>query len=280
MGATMRNKTNWMTTIRLTVLLCILVSVLAACAPVSNGLMREASPETSALTLYIYEGSEVRRFSLFNTEETKSLLEKLDSVKSTKVEGWTLGDITLPVYGLETGTTDGDALVAAWSNGYWITQNGAAYSFDFDFASLEQSYNWKNESSFPSFNVFPCAHFLSQDESGWNTTLLTPAVEPAPPPGISMILKSFDSTGLRVYIANNSGSEWMYGETFVLQALLGNSWYEVPTLPGRWMFSMVGIIVRDGEVKQHIYTLESYGDLPAGVYRVAAFGLSAEFSVE
>ena len=38
--------------------------------------------------------------------DTTQILDELDAVRATETERWSLDDITLPVYGLEVGSTD------------------------------------------------------------------------------------------------------------------------------------------------------------------------------
>lgn len=260
-----------------TVLCGVLVLCMVSCkGTTSNGLMQDASPSTSALALYTYNGDKVCRMFIFDSDTTQSILDELDAVKATEAERWSLDDITLPIYGLEIGSTDGTSILAAWSNGYWISQDEAVYSFDFDFTGLEQDYSWSDGDEFSSFAVFPCARILSQNESGWNGTLLTPAIELSPPSGITMTLEAWEDDAVTVNIINESGAEWSYGEYYSLQVLLDGMWYEIPAVPGNWGFNDIAYIIQDGEKQDKTFHLTMYGNLPAGVYRLVAENLSVE----
>jgi len=242
----------------------------------SNGLMQNASPTTSALAFYTYNGEKVFLMFIYDSGTEQSILNKFDAVKATEAENWSLEDITLPIYGLEIGSTDGTSIFAAWSGGYWISQDGAVYSFDFDFTGIEQDYSWPDGDEFSSFSVFPCARILSQNESGWNSTLLTPAAELSPPKGITMTLDAWEGDAVTVNIINESGAEWSYGEHYSLQVLLDSVWYEIPSVPGNWGFNDIAYIIHDGEKQDKTYNLTMYGDLPAGTYRLVAENLSVE----
>lgn len=99
----------------------------------SNHLMEQASPETSAMTLYTYDGKKVRIAYLFDSAEEQKILESLNSVKATRVKSWSADNAALPVYGIEIGRKDGFSIFAAWTNGRWIAQDGSVYQLDFDF---------------------------------------------------------------------------------------------------------------------------------------------------
>ena len=265
---------------RIALAVCLLaltaVSLTACGEPVSNGLMANASPGTSALTLYHYDGEAVSFSYIYDAPAIQSLLDELDAVKATKADKWSLEDISPPIYGFNMGATDGWGIFAAWSNGYWIKQDGTAYKFNFDFAELEKKYPSSGKQSFPSFSVFPCAYFLTQDENGWNDALLTPAKELFPPTGVKMTLESWSKNTVTVNITNNGAGDWMYGESFGLEVLLNGVWYEVPTTPGNWAFTDIGLIIQSGKTQSKTYTLTMYGELPPGTYRLVAFDLSAE----
>ena len=90
-----------------TILCGVLVLCMAACeGTTSNGLMQDASPSTSALALYTYNGEKVSRMFIFDSDTTQNILDELDAARATEAERWSLDDITLPVYGLEVGSTD------------------------------------------------------------------------------------------------------------------------------------------------------------------------------
>jgi len=86
----------------------ILIIIMASCGKtLSNGLMEGASPNTSALALYYYNGEKVSCSYIYDSNTTKNILNKLDAVKATEVENWSLKDITQPIYGLWITATDG-----------------------------------------------------------------------------------------------------------------------------------------------------------------------------
>ena len=270
----MRKKRSMIITVFFSVML--IIGMTSCGKTLSNGLMEGASPNTSALALYYYDGEKVSCSYIYDSNITKNILNELDAVKATEVENWSLEDITQPIYGLWIAAADGSGIFAAWSNGYWISQDGTVYRFDFNFADLEKKYTWSDKQDFFSFADFPCARFLTQDESGWNAKLLTPAAELEPPDGVTMTVESWDKDTVKVNIENHRGTDWMYGEHYSLQLLLDGVWYEIPAMPEHWGFNDIGLAVQAGESQNKIYHLTMYGELPAGTYRIVVYGLSVE----
>ena len=260
----------------LPILLCALLIMSGCGKTVSNGLMKNASSGTSALSFYTYDGKTVTDSTIFDTPTTQRLLNELDAVKATAADNWSLEDITLPIYGLNIGDINGWGIFVAWSNGYWITQTGKAYKFNYDFAALAEKYPVSDKREFSDFSVMPCAYHLAQDENGWSSALLTPAAEQKAPDGIAMSLEAWNKDAVTVNIKNNSGEDWMYGEYFGLEVQLDGVWYGIPTTPENWGFPSIGLIVPSGKTREHTYTLSMYGELPAGTYRLVTHGLSVE----
>jgi len=265
--------------IGLVLFLLAVVVFTASCSETSNNLMEGASPSTSALALFHFDGETVTRAFIFDSDAVQQILDELNSVRATELTDWSLDDITLPMYGLEMGTYSGEMMRAAWSNGHWIAQGGRAYRFNFDFERLQQDYNWTSVDIFSSFTVFPNARLFSQGENGWDSRFLIPAPPITQPDGITMTLNSWDENTVSVDITNNTEIEWMYGESYVLQVFLDDTWYEIPTDGGNWAFTAEGLIVSAGETIEHIYHLQMYGNLPAGMYRLVAYGLSVEYMI-
>jgi len=271
-----------MNTLKMIIVFCLLsflIFALAACGGAKpNGLMEDASPGTSALLFYVYDGEKTSQTLLFTPDST-DILDKLDAVKATKSNSWSLDDITLPIYGLSIRKKDGSSIYAAWTNGYWITQAGDVYKFNYDFNKLENNYSSSDRQSFTGISLMPCACYLTKDKNGWSSALLTPAGELISPNGVTMTLVSWNSDTVSVNIANNSGADWIFGEPFSLQVQLDGAWYDIPPAPGNLAFHAIGLVVLSGTQRNKTYGLEMYGELPAGTYRLVAYGLAVEGTI-
>lgn len=262
-----------------------LVLGLCACAGAGgNELLAAASPETSALMLFsCTDGKSVKQLTMYDTGAEREILGKLAKVKASPAPNWTAKDVTMPVYGLGIGRNDDEPgwLWAAWSNGYLILADGSAYKFDFDFASLETGYSWRDSEDGLSIGRLPCSHALALGGDGWISAMLTPARELTPPEGISMTLDYIDfaEKNAAVTFRSDSGEEWCYGKYFHLEVELDGAWYVVPAETEQ-AFPDIAMLLPAGESRQEQYWLAPYGELPAGNYRLAAEGMAAEFAVD
>ncbi len=267
----------------LALLLCTaLLLFLLGCGKKSagNDLWDEASPGTSAMHFYRFDQEGGRGSITFDQSDEGAILKRLSAVKATPVTNWTAEQVKLPVYGIEIGSKDGWGIHAAWSDGYLILRDGSVYEFDFDFTALEEDYEWEYSRAPVSLSAMPCGRLLSEGTDGWIADRLFPAEELTPPEGITIALKELTDSKITVVLTNRSETDWMFGEYFSLHVLLDGVWYKVPVLDDKnYMFNDIGILLFAGGYTEKSYSLGSYGALPAGTYRLAMYGLSAEFSL-
>lgn len=260
------------------VLTLAVVLSLSGCGK-KNSVFEKASPGTSALALYIYDGITVTRAFVFDEKTEKSILSSIASVKAVKAEDWSPELVTEPVYALEIGSESGRMLTSAWSNGYLIAQDGNVYSFDYDFAALSKAYEWTDRDYWRDVSILPCSRLLSQDENGWYSSMLHPADELTPPENVTAGFLGRTGNNITVKFTNNGEDEWTYGEYFSVQVLLDDTWYTVPPIPGDWGFNDIAWICPAGNTHQKSYDLSMYGTLPDGKYRLVAENLAVEFTV-
>lgn len=247
---------------------------------VGNEFMENASPTTSSLSFYKYDGKKVIHYTMFNNPKEQEILDKIQSVDVVEVENWTLDQIKFPVYGLDIGGQDGFTVFGAWCNGYWITQEGKAYQFEFDFENIEKNYEWDLEEEYDSVNIFPCIRHLCQKEDNWNKKMMDSAEKLEEKNDIFMEIVETKDNIISVEIHNDSKMPWEYGEVYSLQTQIDGKWYVVPTVPGNWGFTMPLYVLPAGESAEKSYNIEMYGELPRGIYRIVVENLTAEFEIE
>ena len=143
-----------------------------------NTVFADASPETSALGIYRYDGGSVLREYVF--ENRKGLVDKLSEIPGHPAPDWTIDLVSRPIYGFEILRTDGTTLMVAWSGGYWILPNGEAYTAEFDPESLLADYPTKGSNSFSTTSVLPSIYAMIYDGTRWRVDLMTrvPPYEP------------------------------------------------------------------------------------------------------
>ena len=248
----------------------------------SNELMGNASAEYSAFIFYIFDGETVLSKVVFQSvPHRQGIIDLLQSVPASRVTDWTLDDITLPIYGIEMGTTCGFGIRAAWSNGYWITETGDVYRFDFDFETFIEGEKWESPHSVDSIAFLPNAVFLTRDEDGWRDTLMIAVTEELnPPEGIDINLVSSTDDEVIIELTNNNDSPWYYGRHFRLDVLLNGVWYNLPTMPGNWEFTDDGLVVASGETETKTYNLMMYGQLLPGTYRLVMHDMYVVFEID
>lgn len=238
-------------------------------------LMPDASPETSALALYFYDGQTVRRSFLFDSRAEEVILKDFHNAKVLPVALNTT-ELKPPYYALEIGGKDGFSVCGLWSDGYFLTDDGAAYAFGYDFPALRQAYVWENEDTFTDSAVLPCAYHAARTENGWNTGFLTAAQKPEGQKGISMKLVSVSAEQAVVRYVNQRFEAWSYGLSTELHVLSNGEWYRLPTQKD-YGVSSIAMLVSAGQSREQDYSLAPYGQLPAGTYRLVSNGLSVEF---
>jgi len=245
-----------------------------------NTLMGNASAFNSAFMFYVYDGETVLNRVVFQSvTHRQGIIDNLQNAPAARATGWTLDDITIPIYGIEMGTTCGNGIRAAWSNGFWITDTGDVYRFDFDFGTFIESQRWESPRTHSSFASFPNAIYLTQDENGWRSTLLTPSEELDPPEGIVMMLVSNTGEDVTFTLTNNNNFYWFYGMHFGVNVYLGGQWYDIPTTPHNWGFAGIGLILQAGQTETKTYSLAMYGQLPPGIYRLVKYGVYVVFEI-
>lgn len=247
---------------------------------VGNTLMAKASPDTSALLFSCYDGENVHTFWLFDNRGEKNLLKRISEVPAEKTEEWSPELFDAPAYGFHIGDTDGWSLDAVWSNGYWITQDGDAYCFDYDFSVLSEEYAWEDEHVFSSAAALPCAHIICRNGDEWFADRLSPVSnEKAAPDHISLELVEQTKDMVDVKYTNNGSENWEYGYFYSLEVCLDGKWYSVPQISGNYAFPAVAVILEAGHSQNFKYTFDMYGDIPPGQYRISANDCVVEFTV-
>jgi uncharacterized cupredoxin-like copper-binding protein len=91
-------------------------------------------------------------------------------------------------------------------------------------------------------------------------------------PGVNMTVKegTFSSTGLTVVFENKSDKQCIYGEYFLLEKKIGESWYQVSVIiDGNFGFDSIGYNLAPGESKEwEVDWKWLYGTLEPGEYRI------------
>lgn len=246
-------------------------------------LWKEASPETSMLAFYTYDGKTVTsQYLSYNTKE-KEILSTLEASSGIPLENWSPDDITAPIYGIDICKKDGLPLQAAWANGLLILNDGSAYEFDLDTSDWTERYTFELPKEFNDMAYFPCADYLLRTEDGWNFDLMTEAVLTEEAPNdITLKAVSSESNTITVKYTHNgqNNNEWLYGTHYSMQAENNGKWYTIPTTSDmNYAFNDIALILMPDQSREETYSTDMYGILPDGHYRLYANGLTVEFDI-
>lgn len=256
---------------------CLLTTLVLLCACGRNDLLKRAG---NNVNIYRWDGEKTVNYWTYGSEKGRQVVRSLKKVRARKAPDWTAQQAELPLYGISVDTANGEELEALWTGGYWIDQEGNAWTFDFDFERLIADTQWHSVREYDHISV-PCCRYVAQNGDSWNTAFLNPAEEPQIQPGISMTVKEQKADAIVVELRNDGSAQWKYGEHWKLEVSVEGHWYDVPTLPGNWAFPDIAYLLPPGQAAEEIFRLDTmYGDLPAGQYRVVFKGLTAEFTLE
>jgi hypothetical protein len=254
----------------LLVLTLFLTLTMTACGQKAGDLMQNASPETSALALYTWDGETAESQLLYDTAQEEQLLDILNALPAKKLETYTVADG--PIYALEIGDTEGTLVTALWCDGVWITASGDAYAVDLPVETLLTDYDWEDRDTV-SLQIIPNIRFLATDGTTWNTAYLTPASDMTPPDGVTLTADAVDGDIVTASFSNDGSEEFIYGYYYGLQAQVDGQWYNVPVAENFGVIDLASMLPA-GSTRQETYNLSFYGDVPDGTYRLAAENLT------
>lgn len=231
--------------------------------------LADASPDTSALAFYVYDGRTTTVRYLFDEKSVKEILADLSKVKALPVADYGVSKASVPFYGISIGAGDLGELEILFADGFAILGDGRGYEFDFDFSGFEGRYAWQ-ETTYIGGMALPCSYYVANGQTGWRQEFLT-ASDSNINESLAVEKISESGTSLQLQITNNLGMDWRYGEYWHLEALLDGTWYKLP--------SKSPIFVNDiayelpmGDSRTHTYNLSYYGELPKGAYRLVIEG--------
>ena len=246
--------------------------------------------ETRCLEIASYDGNRQLTAPMLHREvanETKLLDEIMNSFRNTpseKVENFSHNKIKLPIYGLKFTAKDKPSFFALFSNGYLLTQNGNAYKFEYDFASLmEKDFSKELEES-ELDNFFPGLRLAAEDNGKWVGDFMIPAKtyysrdNSLAKEGVSLEIKNFDGKTAYGIIHNKNYKYLEYGLTFDVHALVDGEWKNIPSL--HEFYFIQPLCSTAAEYFECNFGLEVYAPLPTGKYRIIFYGLTAEFDIE
>ena len=256
--------------------------------PINNMLFGDILPQTDTLRFFVQDNfSDSVLIYFAETKQASVVQEVFDSISAVPIEkadDWSAKMMTLPVYGFYAYDNSNSIMFsAAWSNGFWIAEDGTAYRLDYDFSTVAEGYEWDGYGYYGNGYVsdMPCGYYFCFDENGWikdNIQKRLPFAPAKAPEDITVEHIGFDDGGgIRLLITNNREDDYLLFEHFQAEVLLDDEWYVIPPLKGNWTFTRFNIPASSSF--EFVYPLEKYGDLPEGSYRIVGTDFYVEFAI-
>ena len=268
----------------ITVLILSLLILAAVLYGIRNGrrndkggnILAGASPDTSALQMYYFDGETVVVRTLYDSDTEKEVIKKINGIPLQAAEEDALSQMEPPFYGFWISGQDGFDISVAASGGVWLKNDGAVYYGDTDLSVLWEQMEGKDEDTWNVLS-FPNAGRLW----AYHTIFLLKADEQTAevPEGLTLTVEDIGTSEITVRITNNSGEEFSYGEYFSIQKQIDGQWYTVPVRADNVGFQDIAHILPNGESASETYNLDIYGTLEPGTYRLVVETLSADFLV-
>lgn len=231
------------------------------------------------VTLLIYQVSDGEQTISYRvpsenkTESYEEILEKLQKVEAYPVLTSETLKLTYPIYSvfaLDDGEA-GENVEFVWSNGYLYNRDGVIYAFDFDFGALVEEYDmtYREEYDVTEGVAMNCRYYIAQGENGWLKDRLVPDdSDGASTDEVIAEQTEVFEDHVEVTIKNIGGRALRYWIVESVDVKLGDTWYDVPRLPGDTLWDCPVDLPAGTSAVYSCGTDEEYGTLPAGEYRV------------
>lgn len=239
-------------------------------------LIEDASPETSAMAFYEYDGAGVTYSWLYDAAKEQELVNYLNQQKVQGIVDIDLSNLNGPMYGITIGTKDGTERKFVWWDGYWITDTRQVYRVDIDFNKIKENYDWQDQDSM-KLTAFPNLYFLASASGTWNAKLLSKGEE-LNNEGLSLKVKEQKDSTITVQLINTTKEELSFGEYFGVQVQLDGEWYDIPA-ESELNFTDIAYLLPAGEEVEKVYDMTAFGNLLSGQYRIVVEGAVAEFKI-
>lgn len=245
-----------------------------------GALLEDASPETSSIMLYYYDGETVSVRSLYDVEQEKALLEKLNALPATETDPSALADWKVPCYGFWICDKDGCGLSAAWSDGLWLDQDGKVWQVEADFQAYWEELEGERQEDGLTVLYYPNSEYLSRYDTRFLAEAEDPYAAMEMPLDVTAELLSVEDGAATVLIDNHSGGEYQYGEYFSLQQELDGVWYEMVPKDNMAFHDIAYCLPDMGQATITCDLTAYYGELEPGSYRLIKEEMAMAFSVQ
>lgn len=237
---------------------------------------------TDDLRLYRYDGGEVEVYKIVTTGTHRSVKEDrlIEDLRGAAAEPAVRAAVEFPIYAISCGTAgEEDRFLAAWSDGYLYTADGAVYEFDYNFSKLVNRYDFEKQRGDPAPETLPCMYYMVLGEDGWDTELLREVVKSSPAEGMGVSLKERTEEQVVLRLVNYGEEEWSYYNRYSLHGKLDGVWYHLPVKTERAEGKLDIREIPVGSSAEIVGDLSVYGGLPEGEYRLVLEGAGSGWEI-
>lgn len=240
-------------------------------------LLDHASPDTSSMTFYYFDGEKTEIRWLYDEAQEKEIIKKINSLPTKMVNSEQIADMKEPCFGLEISDSDGYDIWLTYSNGLWLLKDGTVYTSKYDFEKLY--------SSIPREGMYVMdggIYMLNSAYLGeYDLRYYQKAEEMCDTlDEVSISVESFDGSSVTLNIQNDSSEDFYYGTYYSLQKQIDGVWYRLPVKLSNYGFTDIGMILNSHSSTQEQCDLTMYGKLEEGHYRIEKEKMVAEFVVD
>ena len=240
-------------------------------------LLENASPETSAMSFYYFDGEKTIVKWLYDQEKEKKIIDEINKLHTQSVDFDIANSTIDSCYGLEIVDKEGYEIWLTYIDGIWLLKNCATYKAEYDFKALYESIPETDTDSWDSGIGMPNSAILGQNDVRFYAKAQDLSNEKN---GIVLSITSIEDGIVTVKVQNNTDNDFEYGEYYSLQKEVDGQWYTLPVKLSNFGFNDIGIILGAGESREEKCDISIYGGLQAGHYKLEKEGMATDFYVE
>ena len=242
-------------------------------------LLEHASPETSCIILYRFDGEKTTRRFVFDKEWEHKVIDEVNDLKLTAAAQDELLKWSEPCYGISISGAENGEIWLTYADGLWLTKDGSLYRGKYALEKcFEEAAGFDNneEESYDSGIRMPNAAILSKYSMKYCCKAKSEVY--AEKNGVSLRAVSVDEDMATLEYHNGSGVDFTFGEVFTLQKYF-DDWYDLPVAVSNYLFNLPLYILSPGADAQIKCYIGLYGKLDAGHYRIVKDDMCAEFDI-
>lgn len=243
--------------------------------PVSCRLLENASPETSALAIYYFDGENTKLKWIFDDEKKNEAIAEINSLRGCIEPQARIADMTVPSYGIDIGDKNGFSIWLTYSNGLWLTNDGAVYSAEYDFERLWSETSTEQTDAGKGGINMPNASILGEYDIRYYCKAEELVSEKD---GVKLTFASAEEDIVNVTFTNDSDENFSYGDFYYLQKEIDGEWYQLPVRYSNYAFKCILHVLQPGHSATEKCYLTMYGALKEGHYRIVLEDFAVEIT--